>query len=168
MNTFVTKTSLIDRTLYGEFVPKGTECVSFGYKKFMPLATWQGLVDLGGFEGKMWEHLVTSVGNNCRFRIERHSENDNQLNLVSIDKWRSGVKRMEVIHSWEVSKDDSGTVEENKWSDIRKDIWELPLFLRRRVTIDLGYSAKFDTSHHDSDEVWMASDCHLLEDDTDE
>lgn len=146
MNTFVAKTDLVDRTLSYETVPKGTECVSFGYRKFMAKTTWLSLCGLGGFEGKMWEHLASSVGN-CRFRIERHLEDENILNLVSIDKWRSGVQRMEIIHSWDIGKDYSGTVHENYWSDIRKDIWELPLFLRKRVTIDLGYSAKFDTVH---------------------
>lgn len=153
MKTFITKTALVDRTLSYEVVPKGTECVSFGYKKFMAKTTWLSLANLGGFEGKMWEHLASSVGN-CRFRIERHSENENQFNLVSIDRWRNGVKRMEVIHSWELANQLIGKdIEDAEWSNIQKDIWELPLFLRKRLTVDLGYSAKFDTVHNDSCEV---------------
>jgi hypothetical protein len=144
MRIFNTKRSFISQALLGGFVPKGTECVSFGYKQFMPKASWDSLVSLGDLQGKMWKHLGESVGI-VRFRLEMNVDEDSvsTVNLISIDRWRNGVQRMEILHSWEVKPDYSETVHQLKLRDVQRDIWELPSFLRKKVTVDLGYSAKY-------------------------
>ena len=144
MRTFTTKRSSVSQALLGSFVPKGTEVVSFGYKKYMPKACWESLVSLGDLQGKMWKHLGESVGTS-RFRLEMNVDEDSvsTVNLISIDRWRSGVQRMEILHSWEVAPEHSETVNQLKLRDVQRDIWELPSFLRKKVSVDLGYSAKY-------------------------
>ena len=149
-----------------EFVPKGTECVSLGKGYFMPLVTLQSLdtQDLG-----MWKALGLSLGN-CRFRLEYHQDIDGNhfVNLVSIDRWKprvsingnkTGIQRMEIIHSWELEEpihltEDYVNIIDQQLREIRKDIYELPLFLRKKVTIDYGFSAKFQRCW-DLDEEWL-------------
>ena len=159
MKTFIAKQNLLatNEVGGGEFIPKGMECVSFGYKLYCSREQYEAKLALH-LEGDLWESLANCVGRG-RFRVERSSDPDNFIvNLVSIDRWKSGIQRVEVIHSWDLTTDRVGELkDEAKWSDVLKNIYELHTFLRKKVTVDLGLSAK-DGEIYDHSEEWSIDD----------
>jgi hypothetical protein len=159
MKTFIAKRNLVATNPVGggEFIPKGMECVSFGYKLYCSREQYEAKLALD-LEGQLWESLANCVGNG-RFRLERSSNPDGFIvNLVSIDRWKSGVKRVEVIHSWDLTTYKVGDLkDEMVWSDVLKNIYQLPTFLRKKVTVDLGLSAKDGEFYNHSFE-WSTDD----------